>query len=246
VLQVNFRSLDREVNMLDRFRIRYPTACLTAELMTIHDGLFVVKASIQVEGTILATGLSAALTIEQAEDRARFRAIEVLGLAEEASSAATPPIPRTHLPPQPSPPASPVGETNGSSLGSGIADLEVEQQPLSAIDLHPAKKSPAPRKAGVGEESPSAIDPHPIEKSPSPLTAALGEGSPTDDSDLMMKTTLEINRLDWTAQQGRSYLEATYQKRSRQQLTREELLDFLQYLESQPTPAVKAEEAKKT
>jgi hypothetical protein len=213
--------------------------------MTIHDGLFVVKASIQVEGTILATGLSAALTIEQAEDRARFRAIEVLGLTEEALSDSTPPIPRAHLTSPPQPPSFVAGETNNSDFVSSNGELEVGEGSPSAIDTSVGKKSLSPRKAAMREGSPGAIDPHPIEKSPSPLTTVLGEGSPTDDSDLMMKTTLEINRLDWTAQQGRSYLEATYQKRSRQQLTREELLDFLQYLESQPTPVKQSEEAEK-
>jgi len=50
------------------------------------------------------------------------------------------------------------------------------------------------------------------------------------------QTTTELKRLDWNTQQGRSYLKQTYGKTSRQQLTDDELLGFLDYLESQPTP----------
>ncbi len=50
------------------------------------------------------------------------------------------------------------------------------------------------------------------------------------------QTTTELKRLDWNTQQGRSYWKQTYGKTSRQQLTDNELLEFLTYLESQPTP----------
>lgn len=53
---------------------------LTSELLNIHEGKFIVKASIQVGGSTLATGLSAAPSIEQAEDQARARALVVLGI----------------------------------------------------------------------------------------------------------------------------------------------------------------------
>ena len=44
-----------------------------------------------------------------------------------------------------------------------------------------------------------------------------------------------MERLKWTPQQGREYLIQTYNKRGRTLLTEEELLDFLQHLQSQPT-----------
>ncbi|NEP61058.1 MAG: hypothetical protein F6K31_29435 [Symploca sp. SIO2G7] len=60
--------------------------------------------------------------------------------------------------------------------------------------------------------------------------------SPIDMSDIIARTTVEVKRLGWTNQQGKDYLLQTYGKRSRQLLTDDELLDFLSYLESQPTP----------
>jgi formylglycine-generating enzyme required for sulfatase activity len=60
--------------------------------------------------------------------------------------------------------------------------------------------------------------------------------SPIDFSDLIARTNVEMKRLGWTNQQGRDYLLETYGKRSRQVLTDAELLDFLHYLESEPSP----------
>jgi hypothetical protein len=47
---------------------------------------------------------------------------------------------------------------------------------------------------------------------------------------------MEIKRLKWNNQQGREYLKQKYGKRSRHELSDEEMLEFLHYLESQPTP----------
>ena len=59
---------------------------------------------------------------------------------------------------------------------------------------------------------------------------------PIDLSDIIAKTDAEMERLGWTPHQGREYLIQTYGKRGRTLLTEEELLDFLQHLESIPTP----------
>lgn len=66
--------------MFTQFQVRYPTTSLISELLTIQGGKYVVKASVLIEGVARATGLAAADTIEQAEDRARKRAVEVLGM----------------------------------------------------------------------------------------------------------------------------------------------------------------------
>lgn len=43
---------------------------------------------------------------------------------------------------------------------------------------------------------------------------------------------VEMQRLGWSIEQGRSYLQQTYNKRSRQQLTAIEITQFLRYLKS--------------
>lgn len=59
---------------------------------------------------------------------------------------------------------------------------------------------------------------------------------PIDLSDAIAQTDVELARLRWSKQYGRDYLIRTYNKRSRQQLARTELLEFLDYLKSQPSP----------
>jgi hypothetical protein len=55
-------------------------------------------------------------------------------------------------------------------------------------------------------------------------------------NEIKHKTDLEIKRLGWTKDDGREFLKSRYGKRSRLQLTDNQLLEFLQYLESQPNP----------
>jgi hypothetical protein len=66
--------------MYAQFRSQFPMGSLLSELLHIHEGKYIVRASIQVGGSTLATGLSSAHTIEQAEDQARSRALVVLGI----------------------------------------------------------------------------------------------------------------------------------------------------------------------
>ncbi len=44
-----------------------------------------------------------------------------------------------------------------------------------------------------------------------------------------------MERIGWTKEQGRSHLKQAYNKRSRQQLTDDELVDFLAHLKTQPS-----------
>ncbi|MDZ7964017.1 MAG: hypothetical protein RM368_03430 [Nostoc sp. DedSLP03] len=57
-------------------------------------------------------------------------------------------------------------------------------------------------------------------------------------SEVIAQTNVEMQRLGWTIDQGREHLIKNYGKRSRTLLTQLELLDFLQYLESQPLERV--------
>lgn len=59
---------------------------------------------------------------------------------------------------------------------------------------------------------------------------------PLDMPDIINRTDVEMKRLGWTKEQGRDFLIKTYGKRARTQLSDEQLLDFLHYLESQPSP----------
>ncbi|MEH1781744.1 MAG: hypothetical protein V7L26_22060 [Nostoc sp.] len=55
--------------------------------------------------------------------------------------------------------------------------------------------------------------------------------------DLMNKTDTEMQRLGWTKDQGRKFLEESYGVRSRLLLTEDELDNFLLYLQLTDSPA---------
>lgn len=120
--------------------------------------------------------------------------------------------------------------------------LEANSQDLATKPeiTHPEKSIPHGATANAATASETAV---PVAMPASTVAAnALKDfdnsSSPVDLSDIIAQTDVEMGRLGWTSSQGRKYLEETYHKRSRQQLNDEELLEFLLYLESQPTPMV--------
>ncbi|MBW4633893.1 MAG: hypothetical protein KME30_18915 [Iphinoe sp. HA4291-MV1] len=67
--------------MLAQFQSKYPQGSLISELVQIYHGKYIVRASVQIDGVTRATGMAAAETLEEAEDRARKRALVVLGIS---------------------------------------------------------------------------------------------------------------------------------------------------------------------
>lgn len=250
--------------MFSQFQSHYPTGSLTAELVQIHEGYYIVKAAVQVGDVILATAMSSATTIEQAEDRARYRALAVLGIEPSLDDS---PV-RAHLMEQPTPnrlsPA-PSSQSNGfeqpafpdwnrpdsveardtdgaAEPSSAAAALKVEASDRQEVetrgpepDLELATKASPPSRAVSTKPpgTPGAENGHKSQPPGKEPPTAHSGGGPLDLSDIIAQTSVELKRLGWTNAQGRAYLQQTYGKRSRQQLTDEELLDFLDHLQSQ-------------
>ncbi len=74
--------------MLAQFQSLYPQGSLISELVQIYHGKYIVRASVQIEGVTRATGMAAAETLEEAEDRARTRALMVLGIKSTPQESA--------------------------------------------------------------------------------------------------------------------------------------------------------------
>jgi hypothetical protein len=315
--------------LLNQFQSRYPMGCLCAELLTVHQEQYVVRALVQLAGTTLATAMAAAPEIEAAEDRAKIRALEALGFGSGVSSTFAHPAPSSLLgnlaletgQPQKS------GSSNSTQPSSSSPQLE-EPNPLKAKATSPLEQSfskepkltekpisvaqplgsvnqltsPSSERATdpIAHLSPAEVPPsttpaisssiHPIatatesnfaeadftgvdfaktdfaaneevEVSAEPKTAVgttrapkaeklskrkteafelppmpAPSSNPSDRSEEIMKIGIEMKRLGWSTEQGREYLKRTYGKRSRQELDDAELLDFLHYLEGQPSP----------
>ncbi|MBF2079952.1 MAG: hypothetical protein IGR76_15895, partial [Synechococcales cyanobacterium T60_A2020_003] len=66
--------------LIAQFRQRYPMGALVTDLLTIHQGEYVVRSQVQIGGTVWSTGMAAASRVEIAEDLAQERALLLLGL----------------------------------------------------------------------------------------------------------------------------------------------------------------------
>ena len=202
-------SLAPVVTPLEQFRVQYPEGRLIADLISLHEGQYVVRAAILHQGETLATGLAASADVQVAEDKARERAIAALGIVTEASF---------------SPRVEPVeDEREPYSESEGLLEEEDLGPPIEAIEESGLEEESAVENIAPAKPSAAAIA----------LENFSTSANPVDLSDVIAQTDVELARLGWTSVQGREYLEKTYGKRSRQQLTDEELMSFLLYLEEQ-------------
>lgn len=246
--------------MIAQFRNLYPSGCLISELLAIDHGQFIVRVLVQVEGMTRATGLAAAETVELAEDQARQRALEILGPEMKIS------VPKTSIQAEETALSQPTEtvlttdqpDLTKSATGENSLQPLPSQDWLSATYLNPEQGKQKPKLAQIESvdslsKSRSASLPLLPQDNPeiAPEVQPLQEEQPTsptakstnlrsmdsqDYSSDIAKTQIELTRLGWTNEQGTAHLQKTYGKRSRRLLTEEELLDFLHYLESLPSP----------
>jgi len=93
----------------------------------------------------------------------------------------------------------------------------------------------------TGSVSTTELKTHPIsEERVNPPSGESGTETnlldPDERKTKIAESTIEIQRLNWTTQQGREFLQQRYSCRARSQLSDEQLLDFLHYLRTQPNP----------
>ncbi|MGD1907647.1 MAG: hypothetical protein ACFB0C_16895 [Leptolyngbyaceae cyanobacterium] len=232
--------------IFQQFRVRYPAGSLTSELVMVQEQAFVVRVHLQLEDQVSVNALAADKVLEVAEDRARQRAFDLLGLAAQPLSsspqATLPPAEptKTSEPPKPKPPKA---KAEIAPVHPLIAETEPEPPPEEADLAPPLELIPDPGASAspsvpsgaqpkVGSENPQSA---PMQMAQT-VTETVPMPAPIDLSDVIAQTDVELKRLAWSVKDGRDYLEQTYSKRSRHDLTDEELLAFLLHLESLPTP----------
>lgn len=222
-----------------------------------------MRALVQVSGTTLTTGMAATPQIELAEDQAIVRSLALLGIQPESTPFQVPaiqPLPsfspvvgetasftQTTKTPIPSldgetatfSPISPVAEEttiatlplptipeSSSDTGNPDLDSPAIESPTSTPELVPTPTSRPKSRSQSKTVSPVAE---------TVVESALPANEPVDFSDPIAQIDTEMMRVGWSKEQGRDYLKTTYKKRSRQQLSDDELLDFLSYLQSLPS-----------
>ncbi len=102
-----------------------------------------------------------------------------------------------------------VPRPSGTTTHSSVSTFSLSTQEGTSFDTSPSLQQPA-----AGEEE---------------------KVETIDFSKIIEETTREMKRLGWTQEDGKKYLLETYGKKSRHLLTDEELLEFLNYLKSQPS-----------
>ncbi len=226
---------------LRQFRDRYPYGCLTSELVQAGEEQFIVRSLIHLEGQLVASGMAADPSLEAAEDRAQQRALATLGLDDSPLESAPNPAKR----PVKTSPATPTGTPLASVTRPApppLAPVDILADPLPVEDEAdgapwPEAALPNPPLTAIAATSVApAVKGEKVE-SPVSIAANLPPPAPVDLSDVIAQTDVELQRLGWSVGAGRDYLEKTYGKRSRHDLSDEELLGFLLYLESLESPA---------
>jgi hypothetical protein len=111
---------------------------------------------------------------------------------------------------------------------------DLEPSPKLDEDVNSEQIAAPSSKATSGNGKPIARSQkaNPEKSPPSDLSQ---NQEPVDFSDPIAQIDTEMMRVGWTKEQGRDHLKKTYKKRSRQQLSDEELLDFLSHLKSLPS-----------
>ncbi|MEG3850748.1 hypothetical protein QT971_26875 [Microcoleus sp. herbarium19] len=277
--------------MFAQFRALYPAGQLICELLTIHHGKFVVRCLVQVDGKTLATGMSAAESVEDAEDRARLRSLAVLAFAAPQSAIESVPVPAPVAAvavPVPAPiepvaipaPVAAVAVPPPAPVPPAPAPLPVLEMPVadkfdlphqsnfvkseSKLNSEPIAPVPEPLPPTVDRVeaagfSPKQLDsdawlsstygePLPELEVPSPSESELPQGAASvrelqpiavgipsdaieDDSDTIAQIDAILKRLQWKKKQESDCLEHNYGKSSQRELSSEQLVDFLEYLE---------------
>jgi hypothetical protein len=241
--------------MFAQFRTQYPQGSIKTEMLPKVDGLHVFRATISHSDVILSTATAADTDIEVAEDRAIKRALIVAGVNFSSygmkaelvthatnnaylSAAATPslnPTARKHAE---------LSAFEGNHPADASSFHYAPEYAPSYYDAPQEEPMPAPMPTPI-VASPPTPPPAPT-PSPMPVVASIPDPAPAlvvekttelmDLSDSLTKIEVEMERVGWTIEQGRDYLQKNFKKKARKQLTPSEVMKFLQHLESLPTP----------
>ncbi|MFM7602024.1 MAG: hypothetical protein ACKO7R_12635 [Pseudanabaena sp.] len=237
--------------MFAQFRAQYPQGRIQTEMLPKIDGLHAFRAIVSEGDAIMGTATAVDSDLEIAEDRAVKRALAIAGLAfdngfdnnygnyggrspiltqvsREASTMNSLPSANFNT-------LSSLGASNLSSTSDSLPVTHTTQaiHAESAIDYT--------SEYGDNDHLPTAeVDLSPLpqttQTTPSKSSPPQISPEPVDLSDAISKIDVEMERLSWKKTQGRDYLVRTFGKKSRQQLTNDELLQFLSHLKSLPTP----------
>jgi hypothetical protein len=238
--------------MFAQFRAQYPQGSIKTEMLPKVDGLHVFRVTVEHSGTVLSTATAADTDIELTEDRAVKRALVMAGVSFDDNygmQATLMPQSANNLA------SSAMSRKNTEALpASNQATMHFDEQ-LDLVQLGSNNYQNNNYESGhtyyeepeyepISETSTSSSPK--LSAKPTAVTAPVPEpavvkptesfDSPIDLSDPIAQIDVEMERLAWDRNMGRGYLQKAFNKRSRQQLSDSELIQFLTHLKSLPTP----------
>lgn len=131
-------------SLFTQLQARYPTGSLITDLVQIQPDQMIVRAQVLVSGTPLVTAMAAAATVEQAEDQARLRVLQLLGIVAAPGMVSPSFAPFNYDMPPLAPMSGPESNGNLPETVSPIAPAAVTSvDPLSAAGVGAEVLSPA-------------------------------------------------------------------------------------------------------
>lgn len=254
---LNLASYSQGHSLFAQLRSRFPQGALVLELVQVYEGLFVVRAIVQVGTTTMATGMAAAEKIEVAEDRARVRAMEVLGISPtggattfdvSARSMSEPPKSEPPKEVEPSFADEAMSEISLPSVEALVPEASLPKKTVRKKKEEPPEVAPVPDLLSFPGLDMPEIKSAPPEFTREPVAPTIDytpdfeedepeppAPEPIDLSDAIAQIGTEIERIGWTKKQGSTYLQDTYGKKTRAELDEDELIEFLHYLKALPS-----------
>ena len=230
--------------MFAQFRSQYPQGCIQTEMLPKVDGMYAFRAVVSQGEAIMGTATAVDSDLEIAEDRAVKRALVFVGINFDQNfdnnfdnnfgksfsgyGGRSPILTQVSREPSTmnSPPSAAVTHTTHT----------IQSEPAIEYSGEYTESYVSQDKFGYPQSTEPSVEPSPAIATPvKPLPAPIAP-EPMDLSDAISKIDVEMGRLNWTKPQGRDYLVRAFNKRSRQELTNDELLQFLSHLKSLPTP----------
>ncbi len=203
--------------VFSQFRSQYPQGSIITEMLSKIDGLHTFRATIKDNDIILSTATSTDSDLESAEDRAIKRALTILGITFESSYGI-----QATLMPQITQPA--LKPTTKSPEQDFIESAQIEPRSYEPIPKYPIEEYISEKNISGKYETEVPLKPSKSEQL---------KPEPIDLSNQLSQIMVEMERIGWTKQQGKDYLQRKYKKNSRDQLSAAEVIDFLEYLKAQ-------------
>ncbi|MFM7887940.1 MAG: hypothetical protein ACKPCM_14910 [Pseudanabaena sp.] len=241
--------------MFAQFRSQYPQGRIQTEMLPKIDGLHAFRAIVSQGDAIMGTATAVDSDLEIAEDRAVKRALTIAGIAFDngfdnnyGNYAVRSPI-LTQVSRETasvnSLPSANLNNLGGLGTGHHTTTHTIQSEPALEYNNNDYGGNDyttddslqyASIEMTSGSHEESVTHPSGTGSKPSKASVPAITPEPMDLSDAISKIDVEMDRLNWTKTQGRDFLVRTFDKKSRQQLTNDELLQFLNHLKSLPTP----------